>query len=78
VGARIENDRLFVDLADGRIVSAPLTWFPKLFVAGEAKRANWRVAHGGCGLRWPDIDEYISIDAPLRGAPSSGDELERL
>lgn len=69
-GARVEADALVVELMDGRVLSTPLAWFPRLMTATEAQRANWEVAGGGYGLHWPDIDEDLSVEGLLRGAPS--------
>lgn len=52
---------LRVVLADGREVTAPLEWFPRLRDATEAQRADWRPVGGGVGLHWPDVDEDISV-----------------
>lgn len=49
------------ELADGRSISAPLEWFPRLRDATPAQRANWRLIGGGEGIHWPDIDEDISV-----------------
>ena len=68
--ARFEADRLVVDLMDGRTISVPVAWFPRLLNATEAERANWQIASGGHGLHWPDIDEDLSVEGLLRGAPS--------
>lgn len=68
--ARIEDETLVVELADGRTISAPLAWFPRLLDATPQQRANWKIAGGGFGLHWPDIDEDISTEGLLRGAPS--------
>lgn len=54
-------DALHVRLADGREVSAPLEWFPRLRDATDAQRRHWRVIGGGIGLHWPDVDEDISV-----------------
>ena len=64
------NDSLSVDLWDGRTISVPLVWYPRLFNATAAQRKNWRVAGGGYGIHWPDIDEDLSTEGLLRGAPS--------
>jgi hypothetical protein len=71
LGARFENDSLVVDLMDGRSISAPLAWFPRLLNATEAQRANWKISGGGYGLHWPDLDEDLSSEGLLRGAPSA-------
>lgn len=70
VDARIEDCSLVVSLADGRVISAPLAWFPRLLHATPEQRANWRIAGGGFGLHWPDVDEDIAAEGLLRGAPS--------
>ncbi len=64
------NESLVVSLKDGRTISVPLTWYPRLLHASEAQRANWKVAGGGYGINWPDIDEDLSTEGSLRGAPS--------
>ncbi|MEO7318294.1 MAG: DUF2442 domain-containing protein [Chthoniobacteraceae bacterium] len=54
-----------VTLADGRRVSAPLEWFPRLLRATPAQRSNWRLIGGGIGIHWDDIDEDISVRSLL-------------
>ena len=56
------------ELADGRSISAPLEWFPRLRDATPALRAHWEPIGRGCGIHWPDIDEDISV-AALMGLP---------
>ena len=63
-------DALRVSLKDGRKISVPLTWFPKLLHATDAQRKNWKIAGGGYGIHWPDVDEDLSTEGLLRGAPS--------
>lgn len=70
VRARIENETLIVDLIDGRTISAPLAWFPRLAGATQVQRANVQIAGGGHGLHWPNMDEDISVEGLLRGAAS--------
>ena len=67
---RVSEDTLTVDLLDGRTISVPLTWYPRLLHATEAQRDNWQVAGGGFGVHWPDIDEDLSTEGLLRGAPA--------
>lgn len=69
---RFTDDCLSVDLADGRTISAPLAWYPRLLHATGEQRANWRVAGGGYGIHWPEIDEDLSTEGLLRGAPAPG------
>lgn len=64
------DDVLSVELMDGRTISVPLAWFPRLLHATAEQRAHWRVAGGGYGIHWPDIDEDISSEGLLRGAPA--------
>jgi len=61
---------LTVDLADGRSISAPLAWYPRLGHGTAAERANWRLIGRGEGVHWPDLDEDISVDNLLSGARS--------
>jgi hypothetical protein len=55
---------------DGRIISVPLTWYPKLLHASVEQRNHWKVAGGGYGIHWPDLDEDLSTEGMLRGAPA--------
>jgi hypothetical protein len=68
---KFTKDTLSVALRDGRTISVPLTWYPRLLGATVAQRNNWRVAGGGYGIHWPDIDEDLSTEGLLRGAPAS-------
>ncbi len=61
---------LSVALRDGRTIIVPLAWYPRLFDASPAERKNWRIAGGGYGIHWPDIDEDLSTEGLLRGAPA--------
>lgn len=67
---RFESDRLIVDLVDGRTIAVPVAWYPRLAGATPAQRARWEVAGGGHGIHWPDIDEDLSTEGLLRGAPA--------
>ena len=64
------NSVLRVDLIDGRTISVPLAWFPKLLHATPKERAHWQTCGGGYGIHWPDIDEDLSTEGLLRGAPA--------
>jgi hypothetical protein len=55
---------------DGRTISVPLTWYPRLMDATPEQRMNWKVAGGGYGIHWPDLDEDLSTEGLLRGAPA--------
>lgn len=67
---RFTEGDLIVDLLDGRTISVPLAWYPRLLSATREQRANWRVAGGGFGIHWPDVDEDLSTEGLLRGAPA--------
>ena len=66
----VTEDTISVDLYDGRTITAPLAWFPRLLHATPEERVNWRVAGAGYGIHWPDIDEDLSTQGLLRGAPA--------
>ena len=65
---RFHEHSLIVDLMDGRTISVPLAWYPRLFDASEVQRQNWRIAGAGFGIHWPDVDEDPSAEGLLRGA----------
>ena len=67
----VSDDRLSVRLKDGRQVSAPLEWFPRLKSASAADRADWEPSAAGYGIHWPRLDEDLSVDGLLR--VTSGD-----
>ena len=74
-GERVKNvhfseDSLSVDLVDGRTISVPLAWYPRLLHATPQQRANWQIAGGGYGIHWPELDEDLSSEGILRGAPA--------
>jgi len=68
-GVKITEDMLTVGLMDGRRISMPLSWYPRLAEATPEQRANWKIAVGGYGTHWPDINEDLSTEGLLRGAP---------
>ena len=70
VDVRVDDDALSADLADGRTITVPVAWFPRLLHASPQQRANWKLAGGGFGIHWPDVDEDLSADGLLRGAPA--------
>ena len=67
---KVSEDTLTVDLSDGRTISVPLAWFPRLVNASTEERNNWRLIGRGHGIHWQDIDEDISIEGLLAGRPS--------
>ena len=66
----IDQETLKVDLVDGRSVSVPLAWYPRLMHGTHEQRSNWRLIGAGEGLHWPDLDEDISVENLLLGKPS--------
>ena len=66
----VTEDTLSVDLSDGRTISVPLDWFPRLVHAVPEERNNWRLIGSGHGIHWEDIDEDISVEGLLAGKPS--------
>jgi Protein of unknown function (DUF2442) len=69
-GIEVSEDVLSVNLMDGRTITVPLVWYPRLLHASESERKNWQVCGGGYGIHWPDIDEDLSTEGMLRGAPA--------
>lgn len=72
---RCTEDELTVFLADGRSVTVPLVWYPRLLHATPQQRGNWRIAGGGYGIHWPDVDEDLSTEGILAGLPAPGAHL---
>jgi hypothetical protein len=66
----VNDDVLSVLLMDGRKISVPLVWYPRLLAANRSQRLNWKIAGGGYGIHWPDIDEDLSTEGLLRGSPA--------
>ena len=67
---RVTDDLLIVALADGRTISVPLAWYPRLRNATPSQRANWTLAGAGFGIHWPDLDEDLTTEGLLRGCPA--------
>ena len=65
VDVSVTDDALQVVLADGRELSVPLAWFPRLLSATLEQRQNWRLIGDGVGINWPAIDEHISVEGLL-------------
>ena len=68
--ATITEDTLTVELSDGRVISVPLAWYPRLLHSTPEERRNWRLIGDGEGIHWPDLDEDISIENLILGKPS--------
>jgi hypothetical protein len=67
------EDTLAVDMADGRTIIVPLVWYPRLLAATAEQRAHWKIAGAGYGIHWPDLDEDLSTEGLLRGAPAAAE-----
>jgi hypothetical protein len=70
------EDDLQVTLMDGRKISVPLAWYPRLFHATPEQRKNWQICGGGYGIHWPDVDEDLSTEGLLRGAPAPRQQVK--
>jgi hypothetical protein len=66
----VSDDSLVIELADGRTISAPIAWYPRLLHGKPEERDNWRLIGQGEGIHWPDLDEDISVENILLGRPS--------
>jgi len=66
----VTDDSLIVDLDDGRTISVPLAWFPRLLHGTAEERSNWRLIGKGEGIHWPNLDEDISVEGIVFGRPS--------
>lgn len=69
-GLEITEDELIVSLADGRKLSVPIAWYPRLADATAEQRRNWEMIGPGVGFHWPDVDEDLSVEGMLLGAPA--------
>ena len=65
-----DDDTLRVDLMDGRTITVPLAWYPRLLKGTQAQRDHWEPAGGDYGIHWPELDEDLSTEGLLRGAPA--------
>ncbi len=76
---RVTDRALIVELRDGRVVSVPLAWYPRLAEGSPSERRRWELLGPGIGIHWPDLDEDISIEGLLQGLPSgeSATSLDR-
>lgn len=66
----VTDDSLTVELDDGRTVSVPLAWYPRLLYASTEERNSWRLVGKGAGIHWEAIDEDISAEGLIAGRPS--------
>lgn len=70
LNVRVTDGCLSVDLEDGRTISVPLAWYPRLMHGTDAERSNWRFIGDKEGVHWPDLDEDLSLENLLLGKPS--------
>ena len=75
-GERVKDVRfteatMAVDLLDGRTIIVPLAWYPRLLDATPEELRNWEISGAGYGIHWPDLDEDLSTEGLLRGAPAA-------
>src|SRR3954470_908420 len=70
------DDTLSVDLHDGRTITVPLAWYPRLLQATPEQRVNWEISGAGYGIHWPDLDEDLSVEGMLRGTSALYPSLE--
>jgi len=75
----VTDESLIVELTDGRTISAPLAWYPRLLNGAAAERNNWRLTGSGEGIHWPALDEDLSVESLAAGRPSgeSGESIKR-
>jgi uncharacterized protein DUF2442 len=79
IAVTVTDDTLAADLSDGRTISVPLAWYPRLAHANVEERSNWKLVARGEGMHWPDVDEDISVASLIAGRPSgeSAESLQR-
>ena len=80
VDERVSNvhftkETISVDLMDGRTITVPLVWYPRLLNATTDQRSQWEVCSGGFGIHWEEIDEDLSMEGLLRGAPAPSSQF---
>lgn len=74
VKVMVTSEKLLVDLADGRNLGVPLSWYPRLLHATDAERRNWQLLGEGYAIEWPDIDEHIGVEGLIAGRSSGESE----
>ena len=67
---RVTEDSLTVDLLDGRTITVPVAWYPRLLHASDSERNNFRIIGAGYVINWPELDEHLSSQGLLAGAPA--------
>jgi hypothetical protein len=71
INVTIDDDTLSIDLEDGRTISVPIGWYPRLAHGTPAERANFQISGAGYGIHWPDLDEDIGVEGLLLGKKST-------
>lgn len=71
----VSDEALRVELTDGRALSVPLAWYPRLFHGTPEERQNWRLIGDGEGVHWPDLDEDVSAENLILGRPSGESQV---
>jgi hypothetical protein len=71
----VNEDALSVELSDGRVITVPLAWYPRLVHGTPEEREKWRLSGGGHGIHWSELDEDISIENLLAGKPSGESQV---
>lgn len=67
----VTDDTISVELSDGRSISVPLSWYPRLEHATSKERKNWKLLGSGSGIHWPEVDEDVSVASIVAGKPSN-------
>ena len=67
----VSESAIDIELSDGRSLSVPISWYPRLQHGTKAERNNWTLVGSGLGIHWPDLDEDISVEAVVAGNPSN-------
>jgi len=71
VNVTVTEDTLSVDLDDGRTISVPIGWYPRLAHGTQAERAHYEISGAGYGIHWPELDEDIGVEGLLLGKRSA-------
>lgn len=71
IDVSVTDEALTVELADGRTLSVPLAWYPRLKHGTEGERSNWRLIGKGTGIHWLDLDEDVSVEGLIAGRASA-------
>jgi hypothetical protein len=71
INVSVTDDTLSADLEDGRTISVPIGWYPRLAYGTPAERAAYQISRGGYGIHWPDLDEDLGVEGLLLGKKSN-------